>query len=73
VIDMTHEKAAHVLVSAGLLDKMDADVAVAVLVSRSDDLRGHARVEALAQAWLLDQARVDEAIAVMGNGGRQVT
>ena len=69
---MTYEKAAHALVSAGLLDKADADVAVALLVSKSVDLTHHAWPETLVQSWLLDKACVDAAVATMGNRGRQV-
>ena len=69
---MTPEKAAHALVSAGLLDRMDADIAVAVLVSRRVDLTCRAWVEALVQAWLLDNACADAAIAAMGIMERQV-
>ena len=70
--DVTHEKAARALVSAGLLDKTDADVAVAIRVSRSLDRTCHVWVEALVQAWLLDKSCVDAAIAAMGHAGRRV-
>jgi hypothetical protein len=67
---MTYETAAHALVGAGLLDKMDTEVAVAVLVTRSADLTQPAWPEALVQAWLLDKACVDAAIAATGKYGR---
>ena len=69
--DMTHEKAARALVGAGLLDSIDADVAVAVLVSRSLDRTCHAWVEALVSCPL-DKSCVDAAIAAMGHAGRRV-
>jgi hypothetical protein len=70
---MTPEKAARVLVRAGLLDRMDAEIAVAVLVSRRMDLTRQAWVEALVQAWLLDTACTDAAIAAMRKEERKIT
>jgi hypothetical protein len=70
---MTYETAAYALVDAGLLDKMDTEVAVAVLVARSADLTQPAWPEALVQAWLLDRACVDAAIAATEKDGRSST
>ena len=62
---MTYEKAVNALVVAGLLDRADADAAVASLATPSVELTYPAWARALAQAGLLDGTNLDAATSVM--------
>jgi len=56
-------------VGAGLLDKADADMAVASLTASSVESTYPAWARALAQAGLLDRANLEAAISAMEKAG----
>jgi len=66
---MTYDKAVDVLVNAGLLDKADADAAVATWAASSVAFTYPAWAQALAQAGLLDRANLEAATSVMEKAG----
>jgi hypothetical protein len=66
---MPYEEAVNTLVKAGLLDKVDADTAVAVLASSSVDLTYPGWAESLAQAGLLDKADAEAVISTLEQAG----
>ena len=70
---MTYEKAAKVLVDAGLLDDADVPAAVAALDSTSVEFTYPAWAEALANAGLIDKANIEAATTVLENAGEKET
>jgi hypothetical protein len=66
---MPYEEAVNTLVKAGLLDKVDADTAVAVLASSSVDLTYPGWIKTLAQAGLLDKADAEAATTALEKAG----
>ena len=68
---MTYEKAAKVLVDAGLLDEADVGAAVTALDSTSVEFTYPAWAEALANAGLIDKANIEAATTVLENAGEK--
>jgi hypothetical protein len=68
---MTYEKAAKVLVDAGLMDDADVAAAVAALDSTSVEFTYSAWAEALVKAGLIEKANIEAATTVLENAGEK--